>query len=120
MRKNTRLRSGGLAMLLAALVLSVVPGGTVSAAPAPDGGRARGGVSLTSTGIVPDVQYWEMSDAIAQVQNAGFVASTQPGSVDCGPPYVQSQLPLGGTTAVLGSTVSLKINRQPTHGDQCP
>lgn len=120
MRKNRRLTAGGLALLIATLLLSVAPGGTVSAAPAPIDGQSRQGSSLTSTGIVPDVQYWDMNDAITEIQNAGFVASTRPGSVDCGPPYVQSQYPVGGTVATLGSGVSLKINRQPTGGDDCP
>ena len=108
MHKNRRrLSSSGFVLLVATVLMSIMPGGTVSATP-------------LTTGTVPDVVTWGMSDAIAAVQNAGFVASTTPGSVDCGPPFVQSQLPVGGTIAELGSTVVLKINRQPTRGDMCP
>ncbi|MEV0613730.1 PASTA domain-containing protein [Nonomuraea sp. NPDC050404] len=68
---------------------------------------------------MPSVVGWPVGSAISAVQAAGFVAQTTPGSIDCGPPYVQRQSPEGGTTALPGSTVRLTINRQPTSGP-CP
>jgi beta-lactam-binding protein with PASTA domain len=76
--------------------------------------------SLNSNGTVPNVLGWDPSSAVAAVQAAGFVAQTGPGWVDCGPQYVQQQSPTGGTSAPLGSTVTLKINKQPGPGQPCP
>lgn len=117
--RGRRLASSGVAIVIAALLLFLVPGGTVAAAPTPADGPSQG-ASLDSTGIVPDVMWWDVSPAVAAVQAAGFVAQTSPGYVDCGPPFVQNQNPDGGTSAVLGSTVILKINRQPAPGQPCP
>ena len=119
MRESGRRRTpGGLALVIAALLLFLLPGGTASAAPTH--GPAWQGTSLDSTGIVPDVTWWDVSPAVAAIQAAGFVAQTSPGYVDCGPPFVQNQNPDGGTVAELGSTVILKINRQPAPGQPCP
>ncbi|MFC4856512.1 PASTA domain-containing protein [Actinophytocola glycyrrhizae] len=101
-------------------MLFLLPGGTVSAAPAPANGPSWQEASPSSTGIVPDVTGWDVSSAVAAVQAAGFVARTSPGFVDCGPPYVQLQNPGGGASAVLGSTVTLRVNRQPGPGQPCP
>jgi beta-lactam-binding protein with PASTA domain len=122
MRKGgRRLTPGGLGVVIAALLLFLVPGGTVSAASAPADGTSSHGASLNSTGIVPDVEGWDYSSAGAAVQAAGFVVQFTPGWVDCGlPPFVQVQTPVGGTVAPLGSTVTLKVNRQPTGGQPCP
>lgn len=115
-----RRRVLGWVVVLGALVLFLAPGGTASAARAPAPGSSWSTASLTSDGVVPDVTGWDASPAIAAVQAAGFVAQTAPGFVDCGPPYVQHQSPVGGTSAPLGSTVTLKINRQPGPGQPCP
>jgi hypothetical protein len=72
-----------------------------------------------STGVVPNVVDWPRTLAITAIQSAGFVAQTSPGSFDCGSPYVQQQWPVGGTSAPLGSTVHIVINRQPRPQD-CP
>ncbi|SEH03698.1 PASTA domain-containing protein [Nonomuraea solani] len=71
------------------------------------------------TGPVPNVLDWSSSMAVSAIRAAGFVAQTVQGSFDCGPPYVQSQWPAGGTTAPLGSTVHITISRQP-RPDDCP
>lgn len=113
-------RGLGWVGLVAALLLFLVPNGTAVAAQAPAPGPSLSASSLYSNGVVPNVEGWSMSIAITAVQAAGFVADTTSGWVDCGPPYVQSQTPNGGTSAPLGSTVTLRINRQPGPGQQCP
>jgi beta-lactam-binding protein with PASTA domain len=118
--ERRRRRGLGLAVLVGALLLFLVPSGTAFAAQAPAPGPSSSAASLYSNGVVPDVTGWDASPAIAAVQAAGFVAQTSPGFVDCGPPYVQHQTPTGGTSAPLGSTVTLKINRQPGPGQPCP
>jgi beta-lactam-binding protein with PASTA domain len=120
MRESGRRTSGGLAVLIAALLLFLVPGGTVSAATASAGGPSWQGTSLDSTGIVPDVTWWDYAPAAAAIQAAGFVPQSSPGYVDCGPPFVQRQNPVGGTSAELGSIVILKVNRNPAPGQPCP
>ncbi len=105
----------GWALLVGALLLVSAPSGT-AAAQVP----ASAPTMSAADGVVPDVTGWDASPAIAAVQAAGFVAQTSPGFVDCGPPYVQRQTPTGGTSAPLGSTVTLKINRQPGPGQPCP
>jgi len=110
----------GWVFLVGALVLFLAPGGTAAAAQAPTAGSSWSVTSQDSNGTVPNVTGWDASPAIAAVQAAGFVAQTSPGFVDCGPPYVQHQTPTGGTSAPLGSTVTLKINRQPGPGQPCP
>jgi beta-lactam-binding protein with PASTA domain len=119
-RERRRRRAVGWAVLVGALLMFLVPSGTAFAAQAPAAGTSVSAASLDSNGVVPDVTGWDSSSAISAVQAAGFVAQTSPGFVDCGPPYVQHQTPVGGTSAPLGSTVILKINRQPGPGQPCP
>jgi beta-lactam-binding protein with PASTA domain len=115
-----RRRALGWVFLVGALLLLLAPAGTASAAQAPASGSSWSVATLDSDGVVPDVTGWDASPATAAVEAAGFVAQTAPGFVDCGSPYVQHQSPVGGTTAPLGSTVTLKINRQPGPGQPCP
>src|SRR5262245_22485046 len=98
-----RLVSGRVAAVVVPLLMLFMASGSVSAEQ----------VSPNTNGIVPDVLFWDVSPAVAAVQAAGFVARTAGGFVDCGPPYVQSETPGAGTSAPLGSTVTLKVNRQP-------
>ena len=109
----------GWALLVGALLLFSAPGGAAAAAQAPAAGHSSA-ASLDSNGVVPDVLGWTPSSAVAAVQAAGFVAQTGPGWVDCGPQYIQQQSPTGGTSAPLGSTVTLKVNKQPGPGQPCP
>ncbi|MFG2006908.1 hypothetical protein ACGFNU_47960 [Spirillospora sp. NPDC048911] len=87
--------------------------------PSLSGVRALDLRSPTLSGIVPNVVDKRRAAAVAALQTAGFVVQVGRGSVDCGPPYVQAQWPVGGTTAVLGSTVAIDVSRQPNPGD-CP
>ncbi|MEV0675246.1 PASTA domain-containing protein [Actinosynnema sp. NPDC050436] len=105
--------------MIAALAL-LVPGGVASASPSPGVSQAAQETSPYSTGIVPNVVGQDLANAVAAVRAAGFVARSAPGYVDCGPPYVQSQTPAGGSAAVSGSTVTLRVNRQPSPGQHCP
>jgi beta-lactam-binding protein with PASTA domain len=116
--ERRRRRGLGWVVLVGALLLFLVPSGTAFAASTH--GSTSSVSSLEADGVVPDVTGWDANPAIAAVEAAGFVAQTSPGFVDCGPPYVQRQTPVGGTSAPLGSTVTLKINRQPGPGQQCP
>lgn len=116
-----RRRASGWVVLVGALLVFLVPGGTAAAAQAPaPSGASWSAASQYSNGVVPSVTGWDLSPAISAVQNAGFLAQTAPGWVDCGPSYVQQQTPSGGTSAPLGSTVTLKVNRQPGPGQPCP
>jgi beta-lactam-binding protein with PASTA domain len=110
----------GWALLVGALLLFSAPSGAAAATQAPVSGHSSAASSLYSNGVVPNVLGWDPSSAVAAVQAAGFVAQTGPGWVDCGPQYVQQQSPAGGTSAPLGSTVILKINKQPGPGQPCP
>jgi hypothetical protein len=53
-----------------------------------------------STGIVPNVVFWDFNAAAAAVQTAGFVVQSRGGAIGCGPLYVQRQSPAGGTSVV--------------------
>jgi beta-lactam-binding protein with PASTA domain len=117
-----RLVSGGLATVFVPLLLLFAPSGSVSADQAPSaGGVSWQATSPDSTGVVPNVTWWEANSAIAAVQAAGFVAQTAPGWVDCSAsPFVQYQSPAGGASASLGSSVFLYLNQQPAPGQDCP
>jgi hypothetical protein len=116
-----RLASIGSAVLVAPLLM-FAPGDSAAAkqmTPAAGVSWQAPGAE-DSTGVVPDVVFWDFSSAVAAVQAAGFVAQSRAGGIDCGPTYVQRQSPVGGTSAPLGSTVLLTVNRQPPPGTPCP
>ncbi len=96
------------------------PGEGVAFLPSMSGVLALDLQSPDLAGPVPNVVDMQPGTAINALQGAGFVAQTEPGSIDCGPSYVQRQRPADGTTAPFESTVHIDINRQPRPGQHCP
>jgi len=88
---------------------------------APSGAASAEQVSVReSTGVVPNVVGTSFSNVGDVIEAAGFVAEIRPAWVDCGPPRVVDQSPVGGTVAPLGSTVVAYITQWPAQGDPCP
>jgi hypothetical protein len=119
---HRRVASSGFAAVLALplLVLLSPGGGSGTARMEPTAGVSAQVRTQDSTAIVPNVVSVLLPQARATLQAAGFVVDARPGFVDCGPQYVQQQTPPGGTSAALGSTVQVRVNRQPGPGQPCP
>jgi PASTA domain-containing protein len=116
-----RLWSLGAAVLVVPLFMFAPSEGAAAKQVTPAGGVSWQVAAVRdSTGIVPNVVFWDFGSAVAAVQAAGFAVQTGAGSVDCGPTYVQEQSPVGGTSAPVGSTVVFIVNRQPPPGTDCP
>jgi hypothetical protein len=113
--------SGFAAVVALPLLVLLAPGsGPLTAGTEPIAGVSAQARTQDSTAIVPNVVSELLPQARATLQAAGFVVDARPGFVDCGPQYVQQQTPAGGTSAPLGSTVQVRVNRQPGPGQQCP
>jgi hypothetical protein len=119
---HRRVASSGFAAVVALpLLVLLAPGsGPLTAGTEPIAGVSAQARTQDSTAIVPNVVSELLPQARATLQAAGFVVDARPGFVDCGPQYVQQQTPAGGTSAPLGSTVQVRVNRQPGPGQQCP
>jgi hypothetical protein len=119
---HRRVASSGFAAVAALpLLVLLSPGsGPLTAGMEPTAGVFAQVRTQASTAIVPDVLNWSPPQARAALQAAGFVVDVRPGFVDCGAQYVQRQTPAGGTSAPVGSTVQIRVNRQPGPGQQCP
>jgi hypothetical protein len=116
-----RLASIGSAVLVAPLLMFAAGESAAAKQMTPAAGVSwQAARAQDSTGVVPNVVFWDFSPAAAAVQAAGFAVQSRGGSIDCGPTYVQRQSPVGGTSAPLGSTVILTVNRQPPPGTPCP